>query len=158
MIGQNNNTARICSLKKEAEWLRHLVAATSDDLNVQSTGMNALKSLLDQMRIDQHQPKSDIAGKPSVSDSIKAAENEIRDLQSKIQAIKNKPIESTSNKLLRSETDKQARLRDQVSQMKEKCNRLQAELEESNQRIGQCRTELQMLREQKMEESNEQAV
>lgn len=86
--GSNSSRGRIHEMKREAEWLKHLLAATakiSDDCRDES--MNALRSILDQMKNE-------------------ALEATIQDLQSKIQAIKSHKQMRQKLDSLRNETSK----------------------------------------------------
>jgi len=145
----------IHDLKREVEWLTHLIAASSTTANdshrQKDTSINALKSILHQMKNDLlHCQKMKVAG-----ESIKASEAIIQDLQSKIQVIK----ANHSNNLPKMDThsSKQAHLQEQLNQTKDKCNHLRSETDKTNQCIIQCQARLQELRKGQRKQAEEQA-
>lgn len=73
---------RIQFLKREVEWRRHLVSSINDT-DQHDASIKALSAILQQLRDDVHQSRN-----CSVRESIKASEEVIRDLQFRIQKIK----------------------------------------------------------------------
>jgi len=99
---QRDSTMR--HLEREVEWWEHLVAVcsemtsttTEDSVNQRHVdSVNELKSILNRMR--RHDDAAGDNGGRSIGDSVKASEERIRELKSRIQATKNRKREDLEN-------------------------------------------------------------
>ena len=146
----SSDSSSIHELKREVEWLTHLIAAstttTNDSHQQEDASINALKSILLQIRNDLlNCQKTKRAG-----ESIEASEATIQDLQSKIQAIKDNHSNNHRSK-------QQAHLQEQLNQTNDKCNHLRSETDKTNQCIAKCQERLQELQEDPRKRAEEQA-